>query len=71
VVVQAFKSQHSGGIGRQKSEFESSLVYKVSSRTARAIQRNRFENQKRKKKKKKKKNNLVEKQINLPWYILN
>jgi hypothetical protein len=28
-----------GGRGRQISEFEASLVYKVSSRTARAIQR--------------------------------
>jgi hypothetical protein len=33
-------SQHLGGRGRQISEFEASLVYKVSSRTARAIQRN-------------------------------
>jgi hypothetical protein len=33
-------SQHSGGRGRQISEFEASLVYKVSSRTARAILRN-------------------------------
>jgi hypothetical protein len=32
-------SQHSGGRGRQISEFEASLVYRVSSRTARAIQR--------------------------------
>jgi hypothetical protein len=29
-----------GGRGRQTSEFEASLVYRVSSRTARAIQRN-------------------------------
>jgi hypothetical protein len=29
-----------GGIGRQISEFEASLVYRVSSRTARATQRN-------------------------------
>jgi hypothetical protein len=29
-----------GGRGRQISEFNASLVYKVSSRTARAIQRN-------------------------------
>jgi hypothetical protein len=29
-----------GGRGRQISEFEASLVYKVSSRTASAIQRN-------------------------------
>jgi hypothetical protein len=33
-------SQHSGGRDRWISEFEASLVYKVSSRTARAIQRN-------------------------------
>jgi hypothetical protein len=31
---------HLGGRGRQISEFEASLVYRVSSRTARAIQRN-------------------------------
>jgi hypothetical protein len=31
---------HSGSRGRWISEFEASLVYKVSSRTARAIQRN-------------------------------
>jgi hypothetical protein len=31
---------HSGGRGRRVSEFQDSLVYKVSSRTARAIQRN-------------------------------
>jgi hypothetical protein len=30
----------SGGRGRQISEFEASLVYRVSSRTASAIQRN-------------------------------
>jgi hypothetical protein len=46
-----------GGKGRQISEFVSSLVYKVSSRTARATQRNPVsKNQKKKKKKKKKKN---------------
>jgi hypothetical protein len=32
-------SQHLGGKGRRISEFEASLVYKVSSRTARATQR--------------------------------
>jgi hypothetical protein len=31
---------HSGGRGRQISEFEASLVYRVSSRTTRATQRN-------------------------------
>jgi hypothetical protein len=45
-----------GGRGRLISEFEASLVYNVSSRTARAIQRNPVsKNQKEKKKKKKKK----------------
>jgi hypothetical protein len=40
------------GRGRQISEFEASLIYKVSSRTARAIQRNPdSKNQKKKKKK--------------------
>jgi hypothetical protein len=39
-----------GGRGRQISEFEASLVYRVSSRTARAIQRNPVsKNQKKKK----------------------
>jgi hypothetical protein len=33
-------SWHSGGRGRWISEFKASLVYKVSSRTARAIQKN-------------------------------
>lgn len=36
----AFKSQPSGGRGRRIFELEASLVYKVSSRTARATQRN-------------------------------
>jgi hypothetical protein len=33
-------SQHSGGRDRWISEFEASLVYRVSSKTARATQRN-------------------------------
>jgi hypothetical protein len=33
-------SQHLGGRGRQISEFEASLLYRVSSRTVRATQRN-------------------------------
>jgi hypothetical protein len=42
-----------GGRGKQISEFEASLVYKVSSRTARATQRNPVsKNQKNKKKQK-------------------
>jgi hypothetical protein len=47
-----------GGRGRRVSEFEDSLVYKVSSRTARAIQRNPVLKRRKKKKvnlKKKKK----------------
>jgi hypothetical protein len=46
-----------GGRGRQISEFEVSLVYRVSSRTDMATQRNpvlKNNNNKRKKKKKKK-----------------
>jgi hypothetical protein len=42
-----------GGRGRQISEFEASLVYKVSSRTARALQGNPISKKKKKKKKKK------------------
>jgi hypothetical protein len=38
--VTGLLSQHLGGRGRRISEFEASLVYKVSSRTARATQRN-------------------------------
>jgi hypothetical protein len=45
-----------GGRGRWISEFEASLVYRVSSRTARATQRNPVsKNQKKKKRKKKEK----------------
>jgi hypothetical protein len=43
-----------GGRGRQISEFEASLVYKVSSRTARATQRNPVSKNQTKTKKKKK-----------------
>jgi hypothetical protein len=53
-----------GGRGRWISEFEASLVYKVSSRTARAIQRNpvsKNKNKKTKKQKKKKKKNFRDK----------
>jgi hypothetical protein len=52
-----------GGRGRWISEFESSLVYRVSSRTARATKRNpvsekpKKKKKKRKRKKKKKKRN--------------
>jgi hypothetical protein len=40
VVAHAFNPKHSGGRGKWISEFEASLVYRVSSRTARATQRN-------------------------------
>jgi hypothetical protein len=42
-----------GGRGRQISKFEASLVYRVSSRTARAIQRNPVSKNKTKRKKRK------------------
>ena len=48
--------QHLGGRGWQISELEASLVYKVSSRAARTIQRNPVSKKTKKKKKKKKKN---------------
>jgi hypothetical protein len=44
------QSQHSGGRGRWISEFKASLVYKVRSRTARAIQRNPVSKKKKKRK---------------------
>jgi hypothetical protein len=49
VVAHTFNPKDSGGRGRQISEFETNLVHKVSSRTARAIQRNPvLKNQKKK-----------------------
>jgi hypothetical protein len=45
------KSQHLGGRGRRISEFEVNLVYRVSSRTARAIQRNLVSKKKKQKRK--------------------
>jgi hypothetical protein len=52
-----------GGRGRQISEFEASLVYKVSSKTARAIQRNPVTHTQNKNKAKKK-NSLAFTEIN-------
>ena len=46
-----------GGRGRRISEFEASLVYKVSSRTARATQRNPVSKNKKAKNKNKKTQN--------------
>jgi hypothetical protein len=51
-----------GGRGRRISEFEASLVYKVSSRTARAIQRNPVSKNQIKKKKTKNKKQKTNKQ---------
>jgi hypothetical protein len=54
-----------GGRGRQISEFEASLVYKVSSRTARATQRNPVsKNQKNKNKNNPKPNQTKTKEWN-------
>jgi hypothetical protein len=55
-----------GGRGRRIYEFEASLVYRVSSRTARATQKNpvsknQKKNQKKKKKKKEKRKKKKEK----------
>ena len=47
-----------GGRGRQISEFQASLVYRVSSRIAKVIQRNPVSEKKKKKKKKKKKTTI-------------
>jgi hypothetical protein len=54
-----------GRRGRQISEFETSLVYKVNSRTARAIQRNpvsKNKNKNKNKNKQKKKQNKKKKE---------
>jgi hypothetical protein len=50
-----------GGKGRQISEFEASLVYGVSSRTAKATQRNPVSKNKQTKKKTKKKQQKINK----------
>jgi hypothetical protein len=53
-----------GGRGRRISEFEASLVYKVSSRTARATQRNPVSEKEKEKKKKKKRRKRKRKKKN-------
>jgi hypothetical protein len=59
VVVHAFNPTTQGGRGRWISEFEASLVYRVSSRAARTTQRNPvLETPQKKKKKKKKKEEM-------------
>jgi hypothetical protein len=51
-----------GGRGRQISEFEASLVYSVSSRVARAIQRNLVSKNKQTNKQNKQKTHKAKKQ---------
>ena len=48
MVAHAFSPRTQKAVGWQISEFEASLVYKVSSRTARAIQRNPVSKKKKK-----------------------
>jgi hypothetical protein len=63
-----------GGRGRQISEFKASLVYKVSSRTARAIQRNPVSKQNKTKQKQKqaqKKNPLTYKNKSFSSFFKN
>jgi hypothetical protein len=64
-------SQHLGGRGRQISEFEASLVYKVSSRTARATQRNPvLKNKNKTKQKTNKQTNKNKEDLNKHYLIL-
>jgi hypothetical protein len=53
-----------GGRGRQISEFEANLVYRVSSRTARATQRNPVSKKKRERERGEKKKRERNKQAN-------
>jgi hypothetical protein len=57
-----------GGRGRWISEFKASLVYRVSSRTTRAIQRNPVSENQKKEKKRPKKKEIYSKA--LIWYHL-
>jgi hypothetical protein len=69
-----------GGRGRQISEFEASLVYKVSSRTVRATQRNpvskktnqptKQTNKKKKNKKRKKENDNPSEGVGIPMNFI-
>jgi hypothetical protein len=52
MVARAFNPKHLGGRGRRISEFEASLVYRVSSRTDRATQRNPVSKKNKKEKEK-------------------
>jgi hypothetical protein len=56
-----------GGRGRQISEFKAILVYRVSSRTARATQRNPVSKNQKKKKKRKKEKKKEKRKTFLGW----
>jgi hypothetical protein len=58
-----------GGTGRQISEFKASLVYKVSSRTARATEKP-LSRRKSKKKRKRKKKEFIHKSIINPQELI-
>jgi hypothetical protein len=55
------ESQHLGGRGRRISKFKASLVYRVSSKTARATQRNPVS---------KKQNKTKQILFSIQWYCL-
>jgi hypothetical protein len=59
-----------GSRGRQISEFEASLVYRVSSRTARAIQRNPVSKTTTTKQKRKKKNGLMKSRLSPTNFVV-
>jgi hypothetical protein len=59
VVAHPFNPSTVGGRGRRISEFEANLAYRVSSRTARAIQRNPVLKTKNKKPKPKNQKTIV------------
>jgi hypothetical protein len=75
VVAHAFNPSNLGGRGRWISEYKASLVYRVSSRTARAIQRNPVSKQtnkqppkpKNKHKQTNKQNNVFKRTITFPY----
>jgi hypothetical protein len=57
-----------GGRGRQISEFEVSLVYRVSSRTARATQRNPVSKNQNKKEREREKKKILYSLVSSPSY---
>jgi hypothetical protein len=59
-----------GGRSRRISEFEASLVYKVSSRIAKTIQRNPVLEKQKQKQKQRKTQNKTKKQLGKTWNII-